>query len=169
MRNDVQVRKGGKALLARIKTRMYERVAAADQWRRDALRAIREAVKVGDMAAIDKAALALRVYGGQRHEVGFTTSDLEYHVNKTCSFLYEGWVGKDGKEHEGLARVIERKLKQRRQANQDLSKGKKVNKFGMDLREWRDKLTHDLQDLEARVKKEEAYAQVLQDELERRG
>lgn len=164
---DLKARKGNRSYQATMKSQQ-ERISQADQWRRDALKRIQEAIKKGDVEAIEKASLALRVYGGRRADLGFTEKNLTYYINRGVGFVYEGWTDREGNVRESLQQIRKRKLEQRKRAQEKISQGILTGKQG-DLHLWRNKLTKDIRSIEDRIQKEEQYLDVLQAELERRG
>lgn len=165
---DLNVRKGDRSYHAKMKAQLADRVSRSDEWRRDALKRIQEAIKSGDVEAIEKASLALRVYGGRRTDIGFTSNNLTYYINRGVGFVHEGWTDREGNIRESLSQIRDRKLGQRADAQKKISQGILTGKQG-DLHSWRDKLTADIRSIEGRIQKEEQYLEILQAELERRG
>jgi len=161
-RKDLVVKRGHRTLTAEAK---WDLIQQADQWRRTALKRLRTAVETGKN--IEPAKLALGCVAARRHQIGFSTRDLEFYVNREVAHLYTGWTDRDGKPKESLEQVCARKKKQRADANEKLSRGINKGKQG-DLHAWRNKLTEDLQSIEAHMKTREQFVSLLQEELESR-
>lgn len=161
-RKDLVVKRGHRTLTAEAK---WSLIQQADNWRRTALKRLRTAVSTGKN--LEPAKLALAMTCNRRHQIGFSSRDLEFYVNREVAHLYTGWTDREGNAKESLEQVIARKLKQRAKANQKLSRGITKGKQG-DLKAWRDKLTKDLQSIEARRAQSEQFVSLLQEELEDR-